>query len=153
MGFALKEKFLSRHCCYLGAIEHESVAAKVSYHLVETSPPWMDELVSLVVRDVALQSAFRCEIYREDRFALVISDHDWLKTPNATVAQLFDRFVIPPSGRPNCHRAEVLLAAVCSGVMTIGVSGDFSRSLDGSELPPPLAAKTGLGARMLAWKL
>jgi len=83
---------------------------------------------------------------------MVSADFDWLSTPRASVEQLFDRFVIPDDGGVNRHRAEVLLMAVCDGVMTVGANGTFFHRLSLSDLPPALSDRAKNAARALAWQ-
>jgi len=112
----------------------------------------MEELVSLVISDALSTSDMTCRIIKSGHFAIVLADFDWLETKRATVAQLFDRFVLPPSAKPNSHRAEVLLMAVCSGVITLGPAGNFSHNLELSDLPSSFSQQINNFERMLAWK-
>ena len=118
----------------------------------EGGNPTAKELLALVVKDLGEQGEFSASVYRSGLFSMVCANVDWLRSDSASFEQLFDRFVLPNTKRPNSHRAEVLLVAVCQGVLTIGQGGTFSRDLNMTEVPEDLARAAKLAARALIWK-
>ena len=112
----------------------------------------MSELISLVSRDVASFKQFKVQIHRDGPYAMITSDCDWMVTERATLEELFDRFVLPSSARPNSHRSEVLLSAVCEGVLALGMNGNFSSGLEITEVPATMAEIAVSAVRALIWK-
>lgn len=109
-----------------------------------------EELLEAVLRDVqGRTSSYR--LVEEGRFHLVAADVDWLETTNASVMDLFHRFVIPTPMVPNSHRAEVLLNAVCDGVFTEGPAGVYGRIIRREDLPARLLVEAHNSVRFLAW--
>ena len=118
----------------------------------EGGVPTANELLSLVMKDLGEERGFSASVYRAGQFSMVCADVDWMKSNNASFDQLFDRFVLPNSNRPNTHRAEVLLVAVCQGMLTVGQGGAFSRDLQMTEVPEEFARAAKIATRALIWK-
>lgn len=112
----------------------------------------MSQLISLVLRDAACFEHFTVQIHRDGPYAMVSSDCDWMATERARLEELFDRFVLPLPARPNSHRSEVLLIAVCEGVLTLGASGNFSSGLKITDVPAALASLARTAVRAFIWK-
>src|SRR5262245_31394644 len=100
--------------------------------------PTAAELLERVKRDVGARTREHT-LVEEGRFHLVGAEVDWLDTPEASVMELFNRFV--------GDRAEVLLNAVCAGVFTDGPAGVYGRVLQREDLPPRLAAEADRAVR------
>lgn len=114
--------------------------------------PTNAQLLSAVLMDLAEHKGFRAEVIRDGDFCLVGADVDWLITDRAPFEALFSRFVIPNARGPNTFRAEVLLAAVCEGILTLGHGENYSQRLSVSELPSSISAAAKGKVRTLIWK-
>jgi hypothetical protein len=114
--------------------------------------PTMEELVSMVMRDVSGQRQIKAELVREGTFAMVSANVDWMATDRAAFEELFDRFVIPTPTVVNSFRSEVVLVAVCEGVFTQGTVGDFATGIGFEDVPGSLKERTSVAARTLIWR-
>ncbi|HEY1710594.1 MAG TPA: hypothetical protein VGG10_20155 [Rhizomicrobium sp.] len=110
------------------------------------------QLVSRVMEDIAGIPGIVSEVLNIGPFTMVAADWDWMITDQAKFEELFERFVIPTPMRPNSYRAEILLVAVCDGVITQGRCGSFALSLSSAELPAEMAEKLVSSARALVWR-
>lgn len=112
----------------------------------------MSELIARVLQDVGGQVEFASEVWRKGPFAMVCANVDWMTSEHASFEELFDRFVLPTPKRVNAHRAEVLLVAVCDGVLAMGSGRTFSSNLELSDIPIEMAERAELATRALIWK-
>jgi len=118
----------------------------------ENGVPTAAELTAAVIRDLADVGEFNARIRQEGSFSMVASDVDWLTSKHASLEQLFDRFVLPNSGRVNAHRAEVLLASVCEGVLALGKAPPYSLKLELNDIPESFLEEARTATRCLIWK-
>jgi hypothetical protein len=113
--------------------------------------PTMEGLISSVTQDVSGIGNVSAKVVRSGAFAGISADVDWMRTERASFHELFERFVIPTPMTPNSHRAEILLVAVCGGLLTEGEIGDLSMGLTWADVPDAVKVETR-PARILVWR-
>ncbi len=112
----------------------------------------MEELISMVMRDVAGVPRIAAEVVRDGEFAVVSADVDWMGIQRGMFEHLFESFVSPTPMRVNSFRHEVLIVAVSDGMLTHGVAGSFAKGLSVEEVPSRLAMSLDKAARTLIWR-
>jgi hypothetical protein len=84
---------------------------------------------------------------------MVASDVDWMDVPGFPLPELFGRFVPSRAPNPNQFRAEVLVMAAASALVTVGRAGQLSKDFALADLPTDIAEIAREAERAVIWRL
>jgi hypothetical protein len=129
----------------------EQIRANPSMYF-DRGVPTNSQLLAAVLTDLSEHTGFHAEVIQEGSFTFVGANVDWLKTDRVPFEELFVRFVTSNARAPNTFRAEVLLAAVCEGILVLGEGAAYSQGLTLERLPPTIASSAKTKLRSLVWK-
>src|SRR5688572_28959508 len=128
----------------------EQIRANPSMYF-DRGVPTSGQLLAAGLTDLSEHAGLHAEIIQEGGFAFVGANVDWLKTERAPFEELFVRFVTSNARAPNTFRAEVLLAAMCDGILVLGEGTEYSKGLT-LKVPASIARATQSKIRSLIWK-
>lgn len=129
----------------------EQIRANPSMYF-DRGVPTNGQLLAAVLTDLSEHEGLYAEIIQEGGFTFVGANVDWLKTNRAPFEELFVRFVTSNVRAPNTFRAEVLLAAMCDGILVLGEGTEYSKDLTLKGVPASIARATQSKTRSLIWK-